>query len=72
LRALVGRFDEDAVVDLKVDLVDSVDLEIGLGDSGDEQEPVLVLEVKLIVIVDITVDLDIELVVNFVELKVKL
>jgi hypothetical protein len=70
LHALVGRFDEDTVVDLKVDLIDLVNLEIELSDSGDKQE--LVLEVELIVIVDVTVDLDIELVVNFVELKVKL
>ncbi len=69
LYALVSQFNKDAIVDLKVDLVN---LEIGLDNSRDKQEPVLVLEVKLIVIVNITIDLDIKLVINFVELKVKL
>ena len=64
LRALIGRFDEDTIVDLKVDLIVSVDLEID--DSRDERE--LELEIELIVIVDIIVNLE----VDFVELKVKL
>ena len=74
MRALVGRFDEDAVVDLNVDLIDLVDLKIELSNSWDERE--LELEVELIVIVDVIVDLEIELVVDlevdFVKLKVKL
>jgi hypothetical protein len=62
LRALIDRFDKDTIVDLKVDLIDLVDLEIELGDSRDKQE--LELEVELMVTVD--------LIVKLVELKVKL
>jgi hypothetical protein len=74
LRALISRFYKDTIVDLKVDLIDLVDLDIELGDSGDKRE--LELKVKLVVIVDLIVDLivelDVELDVDLVELKVKL